>query len=128
METANETDCLSALERAVHADPEEPTYRFLAGAFRLKTGDFQGALTHFRTGLEHEHAPYRRGLLLLWASRSADLCKQTGEARAYRQELLSIDHSQLEKPQKSARREAKRAYSARKLRHMEFNLALADVL
>jgi acyl-CoA:6-aminopenicillanic acid acyl transferase len=118
----------SAVERAAAADPEEPVYRLLAGAHRLRQDDIEGALVHFRAGLQSERSPYYRGLLLLWASRGADALGRSEEARRWREELLGLGEPLLLDLQAKARREARRPFPRRRFRRLAVHGSLPDIV
>ena len=56
------------------------------------TRDFDGALRHFARGLEFETAPFSRGQLLLWASRTARALGKGTLAHEHRKALNQISH------------------------------------
>jgi hypothetical protein len=117
----------AALERAAEADPQEPVYRLLAGAHRLRRGDLAGALEHFHAGLERERSPYYRGQLLLWASRAAQALGREAEARTWREQLLGLDEPLLLDHQAQARKEARRPFPPRRFRRLAVHTSLPDV-
>jgi len=61
----------AAMERAVAADPEDPSLRLAAAWLALEAGAADRALVHTHAGLAHETEPYRRGQLLAWGARAA---------------------------------------------------------
>jgi hypothetical protein len=61
----------AAIERAVAADPDDPSTRLIATWLALEAGAPDRAMIHVHAGLALESEPYRRGQLLLWGSRAA---------------------------------------------------------
>jgi len=71
---ANEHDVATAragIERAIAAAPEDPSLRLAATWLAMADGAVEAARAHAEAGLERETERYRRGQLLLWASRAA---------------------------------------------------------
>ena len=62
----------AAIERAVGADPDDPSLRLAAAWLALEAGADDRAVVHTHAGLAHETEPYRRGQLLAWGARAAD--------------------------------------------------------
>jgi hypothetical protein len=78
----------AAIDRASAAAPEDPSLRLAATWLALADGAREAAREHAEAGLERETERYRRGQLLLWASRAAD---GKGGARArYTAELAKL--------------------------------------
>lgn len=121
-------DVARALEQAVQHDPNEPSYRLLAGSLRARGGEHAEAVEHFRAGLEREEAPFYRGQLLLWGARAADAAGERDAARTWREELLRGEQPLLEGYRNQAARELRRPFPARKLRKLHVNLNMPDVL
>ena len=115
------TVAAEALEEACALDRSEPTYRLLAGGYRLRAGDLSGALSHFEAGLAHERSPFYRARLLLWASR----CAPSGTA--HRAELAALRHPQIGHYQRWAAEEASTPLPARRLRKTQVQLQLCDL-
>ncbi|MFT7622176.1 MAG: hypothetical protein ACI9WU_001344, partial [Myxococcota bacterium] len=128
METHDDTLTLRELERAITADPSEPTYRFLAGAILMRRGLWYPALSHFEAGLAHENAPFRRGQLLLWGARTADAVGQHDRGEAMRRELLTLQSEHLQEHHAQARKELRHGYSKRRLRNVRMSMELVDIL
>src|SRR5256885_8381566 len=61
----------AAIERAVAADPDDPSLRQAAAWLALEDGAPDRAVIHTHAGLARETDPYRRAQLLLWGSRAA---------------------------------------------------------
>lgn len=61
----------AAIERAVAADPDDPSIRLIATWLALEDRAPDRALLHVHAGLALETEPYRRGQLLVWGSRAA---------------------------------------------------------
>ncbi|MFT5430083.1 MAG: hypothetical protein ACI9OJ_000756 [Myxococcota bacterium] len=128
MATHDDLAILAELEAARVADPAEPTYAFLAGAYRLRTGDFETALAHFQSGLETERAPFRRANLLLWGSRTADALGLSEEAERLRAAIYSLHHPHIGMHRNQATAEASEPYPKRRLRAVSVNLVLVDII
>jgi hypothetical protein len=62
---------LAAVERAVAADPDDPSLRLPAAWLALEAKLPDRAIVHVHAGLATETEPYRRGQLLLWGARAA---------------------------------------------------------
>jgi hypothetical protein len=62
----------AAIERAVGADPDDPSLRLAAAWLALELGANDRAVVHVHAGLATETEPYRRGQLLVWGARAAD--------------------------------------------------------
>lgn len=114
------------LEQACAKSPAQSRYRFCAGAYQLQQGDLKRALRHFRVGIEHEDAPFYRGNLLLWASRTADALGDRQLAASYRSQLLAIADPNLQEHHELARVEQRRPFDPRRLRKLTVNLILCD--
>jgi len=62
----------AAIDRAVAADPDDPSLRLAALWLALEARAPDRAVVHAHAGLAKETDPYRRGQLLLWGARAAD--------------------------------------------------------
>ena len=60
-----------SIERAVAADPDDPSLRLPAAWLALEAKTPDRAIVHVHAGLARETETYRRGQLLLWGSRAA---------------------------------------------------------
>jgi hypothetical protein len=76
----------AAIERAVAADPDDPSLRLSATWLTLEAGSPDRAIVHVHAGLALETEPYRRGQLLLWGARAAHEL-DPALARRWRDEL-----------------------------------------
>jgi len=114
---------LDALDQAIAADPEDPSYRFTAGVMQLRRGDASAALGHLEAGLASERSPFRRGQLLLWGSRAADAAGNRDRARQLRAELLDSTHPHLAEHRAAARAEQRRPFRRRRF---DVNIVLLD--
>jgi hypothetical protein len=92
----------AALDAAVAGDPTEPSYRLLAGAAALAEGDVPTARDHLSTALAHEPNAFRRGQILHWAARAADVAGDRSDAAAHRARLAALHHPHLPAVQKEA--------------------------
>jgi hypothetical protein len=124
---APRSEIAACLERAVALDPGEPSYRLLAGAHALKSGDAARALEHFAAGLARERGPFPRAQLLLWASRAARAAGRGSEADAFADELARLEHPLVGEHRESSRRERARPLSRRALSRIMVNLVFPDV-
>ncbi|MEJ7601923.1 MAG: C45 family autoproteolytic acyltransferase/hydrolase [Kofleriaceae bacterium] len=61
----------AAIERAVGADPDDPSLRLAAAWLALEAGAEDRAIIHTHAGLAFETEPFRRGQLLAWGARAA---------------------------------------------------------
>lgn len=118
---------LAALERAVALEPDDPSYRLLAGGLALRLGRFAAARAHLEHGLVHEASPFRRGQLLLWAARAADVSGAPGRAGRLRAELAAETDPRLAPLLRVARRDARRPFSRARARRVAVHLLLADL-
>jgi hypothetical protein len=78
----------AAIERAVTAEPADPSLRLAAAWLALEARLVDCALAHIRAGLAHETESYRRGQLLLWGIRAAQRDEKL--ARQWRDELDAL--------------------------------------
>ncbi len=113
---------LKLMERACSLDPDAPIYRFMAGVLCMKFKDLRRALQHFDRGLRMEKVPFRRGQLLLWASRAAMLVGESERALQLRRELSELRHPRLQYHKEAV----KKPYRQRHLRQITVSFALAD--
>ncbi len=123
---ADAGECLSELECAVTLAPRDPAYRFLAGALCVQTESFERAFRHFEMALSVENGTFRRGQILLWASRAASALGDAEGAQKHRDELLGIKGENLEAYRAAARREAHAPLPPRRLRKTFSNLMVVD--
>jgi hypothetical protein len=61
----------ASLDRAIAADPTDPSLRLAAGWLALEDGDVESARAHIGTGLVHETESHRREQLAFWGERAA---------------------------------------------------------
>ena len=85
----------AAIERAVGADPEDPSLRLAAAWLAFEAGADDRALIHTHAGLAHETEAYRRGQLLAWGARAADRSDPKLAAR-WRDELARLSGDGLD--------------------------------
>lgn len=86
---ADEAAVEVAIEAAVRAEPEDPSYRHLAGGIALRSGRFDEALAHLEGALEAERSPFRRSQLEGWAGLARRWAgKRAGSARGPRPDAL----------------------------------------
>lgn len=121
------------LADAVAADPDEPTYRLLAGGACLRERRVRDALAHFEVGGAHEPSPFFAGQLHLWASRAAAALGDQAVASAHRDRLYALTSSPtaghvaplIAEAQRDAERG--RALSPRALSRVRLNHHLAEL-
>ncbi len=119
---------LAELAAAVALEPDDPSYRFLAGCLSLREGQAERALAHLEHGLLHEVAPFRRGQLGFWAARAADVARRPERAAALRAELLASPDPRLVELRSSAARDRSRPFDARRARRIQLNMMVCDAV
>lgn len=92
----------TAIERAVDAEPGDPSLRLAAAWLALEAGAVDRALVHVHAGLANEREPYRRGQLLLWGIRAAKRDEKL--ARRWRCELDALRGDGVDELQAHARK------------------------
>jgi hypothetical protein len=85
------TGARAAFDRAIAADPTDPSLRLAAVWLAMEDGDAASALAHTHTGLAHEPEGYRRGQLLLWGARAA-AASDPALASRWEDELAQLSH------------------------------------
>ncbi len=124
---ADDSTVRDHLGRALSLAPEDPNYRFLDAAYRLRDGDREGALSRFQSALDTETVPFRRGQILLWMSRICDALGRKEEAGRHRRDLLALSDPKLEEARKAAEREARRPFGKWRFRFLAPDLMLVDL-
>ncbi len=76
----------AAIERAVAADPDDPSIRLIATWLALEDRAADRAMVHVHAGLALETEVYRRAQLLMWGSRAAQAL-DPAQARRWKDEL-----------------------------------------
>ena len=84
----------AAIERAVAADPDDPSLRLPAAWLALENRLPDRAIVHIHAGLATETEPYRRGQLLLWGARAAKKLDPS-LARRWNDELARLGIGEL---------------------------------
>ena len=78
----------SAVEASVHQaialQPDDPSYRHIAGGLALRSNRPDEALAHFETALAHERSAFRQGELQHWATIAAAWSRDTRASLARR--------------------------------------------
>lgn len=118
---------LTLLEQATALDPDEPTYRMLAGALAFKRGELTRARAHLGRGLEADQAPFYRGQLLLWASRAAQAAGDDAEALRLRADLLAMEEPLLAEYQRAARGDLATPFTLAAMKGRPVRLHMVDV-
>ena len=98
---------LASIERAIDADPADPSLRLAAAWLAYERRAFDRALDHVRAGLAHETESYRRGQLLLWGARAAQTVDPT-QATRWAAELEALSGPHVDELKAAARRPYKR--------------------
>ena len=117
----------AALERAVGLSPADASLRLLAGGLSMRLGRVREAGAHFDAGLDSERAPFRRGQLLLWASRAADASGDAPRAAALRAELAATSDPRLWLARADAEKDAGRPWTSRRARRAHAFMLQGDV-
>ncbi|MGN6105024.1 MAG: C45 family autoproteolytic acyltransferase/hydrolase, partial [Kofleriaceae bacterium] len=94
---------LASIERAIDADPADPSLRLSAAWLALRLDARERAIAHVRAGLSTETEPYRRGQLLLWGARAARR-RDPAQAQRWRDELERLEGAGLDELRAQARR------------------------
>lgn len=114
------------MEEAARLAPEDTTYRFLVGVYRLRTGDFQGGLDYLLEGLEREEDSFRRGQMLLWSARAADALGRSRQAEGLREALLATPDPMLRQQKEAAKKEQRRPWSRSRFKTITMAIHLVD--
>ncbi len=115
------------MELAARLDPKEPTWRFLAAALAVKSGDLPRAAQHLDAGLQQDQAPFYRGQSLLLASRVAHLQNDLPKATHLRAQLLALDEPLLRDYHQAARQDERQPPTLARLRKLPVRLHLVDM-
>jgi len=83
----------AGMARAIALQPDDPSYRHLAGGLALRAGRPDEALTHFEVALTTERSTFRIGELHRWAALAADWSGQRASGRGHRVALTSDEPS-----------------------------------
>ncbi|OUS31607.1 hypothetical protein A9Q99_03295 [Gammaproteobacteria bacterium 45_16_T64] len=97
----------SEITSAVALAPQDPALNFLMGTIELEKGNPHKALPFFVEGANQEPGVFRKGMLHLWAARSAGASGQETLAHEYYRTLLALEHSLLSGTQAQAYKEYK---------------------
>ena len=116
------------MEKAVAADPTEPSYRLLLGGGYLQQRRWRDALEQFESGLELEHNRFYRGLLHFWAFRSAQRLKESAGAAKHLSSLRRNDHPLLHNILHDAAQEAQNPIRPGKLANIMVQYHLCALL
>jgi hypothetical protein len=98
---------LTAMERAVSADPDDPSLRLAAAWLAYEQLAFDRAMVHVHAGLARENESYRRGQLLLWGARAAQTIDPK-QAKRWADELERLSGPDVEELKAAARRKYRR--------------------
>jgi hypothetical protein len=97
----------AALDRAIAAEPHDPSIRLGAAWLAYEDRAYADAVAHVEAGLAHETEAYRRGQLLLWGARAAQTVDAARSVR-WLDELARLSGSHVEELQAAARRPYRR--------------------
>lgn len=87
--SADEALVAATLARAIALQPDDPSYRHLAGGLALRSGRPDEALAHFEAALATERSTFRSGELRRWAAQAASWSGRSDDAKAHRAALLA---------------------------------------
>ncbi len=116
----------SYIGQAIDLDAKEPSYRFLAGALALETGNFSQARLHFEEGLSNETSGFRQGQFQYWLGRLALQQGRTSEARARLQSLQDLNHAFLAAEVTTLQKEINAGRPSKDLKSIIPNFMLID--
>lgn len=108
---------LASIERAIEADPEDPSLHLAAAWLAYDLRAFERAVAHVRAGLQRETETYRRGQLLLWGARAAQTI-DPAQAAQWTDELERLSGAHVDELKAAARRKYRR--------RPQLNLMMAD--
>ena len=86
---ADEALVEAAMARAIALQPDDPSYRHLAGGLALRAGRPDEALAHFEVALATERSAFRTGELHRWAALAAGWSGRSERARSHRAALFA---------------------------------------
>lgn len=84
---ADEASVEAFVQRALELEPDDPSYRQLAGGLALRSGRFDEALEQLEAALTTERSDFRIAELHRWAAISARWADRPARAREHRQAL-----------------------------------------
>ncbi|HEY5944054.1 MAG TPA: C45 family autoproteolytic acyltransferase/hydrolase [Kofleriaceae bacterium] len=97
----------ASLEAAVAFDPDDPSLRLGAAWLAYEDRAYDRAVVHVRAGLAHETESYRRGQLLLWGARAAQII-DPAQATRWNDELAQLSGPHVEELKAAARKRFRR--------------------
>ncbi|HEY5923218.1 MAG TPA: carcinine hydrolase/isopenicillin-N N-acyltransferase family protein, partial [Kofleriaceae bacterium] len=93
----------ASLEKAVGVDPDDPSLRLAAAWLAYQDGAYDRAMIHVHAGLARETESYRRGQLLLWGSRAAQVI-DPAQSKRWSDELGQLSGPHVEELKVASRR------------------------
>jgi hypothetical protein len=97
----------AAMESAVGVDPDDPSLRLAAAWLAYQDGAYDRAMIHVHAGLARETESYRRGQLLLWGSRAAQVI-DPGQSKRWADELAHLPGRDVDELKAAARQRYRR--------------------
>ena len=116
------------LDDAVRAQPDDPSYRFMAGGVAMRQQRPEHALAHFEAALGAERNPTLRAHQRLWASRAAQLVGRTRDAERHRDAVLNTRDPKLDAERALAEREQRRPMALRTAARVKIAPELLDIV
>jgi hypothetical protein len=107
----------TAMERAVAVEPDDPSLRLAAAWLTYQDGAYDRAMIHVHAGLARETESYRRGQLLLWGARAAQVI-DPDQSKRWAEELARLSGPDVD--------ELKAAVRHRYRRRPHVNLLMVD--
>jgi hypothetical protein len=93
----------AALDKAVAIHPDDPSLRLAAAWLAYEAGAYDRAMVHIHAGLARETESYRRGQLLLWGSRAAQLIDPP-QSKRWADELSQLSGPHVDELKTAAQR------------------------
>ena len=126
---ASPTDAIAQqLGETLTHQPDDPSYRFMAGGIALRQSRPEQALAHFEAALGGERNPTLRAHQHLWASRAAHLVGRTRDAAQHREAVLATRDPKLDAERLRAANEQRRPMALRTAAQVKIAPELLDVV
>ncbi|HEX5062494.1 MAG TPA: carcinine hydrolase/isopenicillin-N N-acyltransferase family protein [Kofleriaceae bacterium] len=97
----------ASLDKAIALDPEEPSLRLAAAWLAYEGGAYDRAMIHVHAGLARETESYRRGQLLLWGSRAAQVIDPP-QSKRWADDLAQLSGPHVEELKVASRQKYRR--------------------
>lgn len=120
------SEVLALLEAAVASAPDDPSLLSLAGLQCNVCQQTDSAAAYLDRALQVESGEFRRGQLMLWASRCHAVLGNHDKATALRNALLCLSDTRLADYQQLARKEAAKSLTVGQLKRRVVNLVMVD--